>query len=154
MPSLFRSAALFLTFVSCSAFLHRRGDAGTRLPSLRSFEAAAEPPRKSNPFVLEKIDKMVHAAPIVLFMKGTPLFPQCGFSGTAVQILDRMNIKYNAHDITADDSIRQGIKDYSQWPTIPQLFIDGEFIGGSDIIYELYLSGELSEMIEVSLASQ
>ena len=108
---------------------------------------------KSTKQVLERIDGLVNEAPIVLFMKGNPSFPQCGFSSTCVQILDRLSLKYTAHDVLADDTLRQGIKDYSEWPTIPQLFLCGEFIGGSDIVLELYQSGELLEMIEIAAAS-
>ena len=108
---------------------------------------------KSSKQVLDRIDGMVNAEPIVLFMKGNPAFPQCGFSSTCVQILDRLSLKYAAHDVLADDTLRQGIKDYSEWPTIPQLFLCGEFIGGSDIVLELYQSGELLEMIEIAAAS-
>ena len=108
---------------------------------------------KSAKAVLDRIDELVQEAPIVLFMKGNPAFPQCGFSSTCVQILDRLSLKYTSHDVLADDVLRQGIKDYSQWPTIPQLYLCGEFIGGSDIVLELYQSGELLEMIEIAAAS-
>ncbi|WP_068085597.1 Grx4 family monothiol glutaredoxin [Polycladidibacter stylochi] len=80
---------------------------------------------------------------VVVFMKGTPSFPQCGFSGQVVQILDYVGVKYVGHNVLEDDSLRQGIKDYSQWPTIPQLYVKGEFIGGCDIIREMFQSQEL-----------
>jgi len=101
----------------------------------------------------DRIDALVNAEPIVLFMKGNPMVPQCGFSSTAVQILGSLRVKYTTHDVLADDALRQGIKEYSQWPTIPQLYVLGEFIGGTDILIELYQSGELAEMLEVAAAN-
>ncbi len=80
---------------------------------------------------------------VVLFMKGTPQFPQCGFSSTVVQVLDYLGVDYVAHNVLADDDLRQGIKDFSDWPTIPQLYVKGEFVGGCDIIREMFESGEL-----------
>ena len=84
---------------------------------------------------------------IVLFMKGTALFPQCGFSSRAIAILDRLEAKYETVDVLQDPEIRQGIKEYSEWPTIPQLYVRGEFVGGSDIMMEMFESGELQELI-------
>ncbi len=81
-------------------------------------------------------------------MKGSKLFPQCGFSNTATQILGSFNVDFHTVDVLSDENIRQGVKEFSQWPTIPQLYVSGEFIGGSDIMIELYQSGELGEMIE------
>ena len=81
----------------------------------------------------ERIESLVEAHPVLLFMKGTQLFPQCGFSNTAVQILNTFNLDFHSIDVLADDEIRQGIKDYSQWPTIPQLYVAGEFVGGCDM---------------------
>ncbi|HCO43489.1 Grx4 family monothiol glutaredoxin [Immundisolibacter sp.] len=98
--------------------------------------------------VLEKIDRFVNAVPVVLFMKGDRRFPQCGFSGKAVQMLDACGAEYETVNVLADDSVRQGIKAYSQWPTIPQLYIHGEFIGGSDIMQTLYENGDLQELLE------
>jgi monothiol glutaredoxin len=89
---------------------------------------------------------------VVLFMKGNKLFPQCGFSNTATQILNSFGIPFHTVDVLADENIRQGIKIYSEWPTIPQLYVAGEFIGGSDIMIEMYQSGELGEMIEKAKA--
>jgi monothiol glutaredoxin len=94
-----------------------------------------------------KIDGLVKANPIVLFMKGTPLFPQCGFSSRAVAILDHLNAEYESVDVLQDQAVRQGIKSYSDWPTIPQLYVHGEFVGGSDIMMEMYESGELAELL-------
>ena len=99
----------------------------------------------------ERIQTMVTETPILLFMKGSKLFPQCGFSNTAIQILNNLlasTTTYETVDVLSDEAIRQGIKEYSQWPTIPQLYIDGEFIGGSDIMIEMYQSGELGELLE------
>jgi len=84
---------------------------------------------------------------IVLFMKGTRLSPQCGFSARVVSILDLYNIDYKTHNVLESDALRQGIKDYSEWPTIPQLYVDGQFIGGCDIVCELAESGELNEIL-------
>ncbi|GKY93253.1 hypothetical protein MPSEU_000293000 [Mayamaea pseudoterrestris] len=99
-----------------------------------------------------RIKAMVENHPVLLFMKGNKLFPQCGFSNTAVQILNSFGIEYHSVDVLADEGIRQGVKDFSQWPTIPQLYVCGEFIGGSDIMIEMYQNGELGEMIEKAKA--
>jgi monothiol glutaredoxin len=93
-----------------------------------------------------RIDSTVKGNDVVLFMKGTPLFPQCGFSSRAVAILEHLGVKYESVDVLQDQGIRQGIKDYSDWPTIPQLYVKGEFIGGSDIMMEMYQSGELQQL--------
>ena len=94
------------------------------------------------------IQKTVTDYPIVLFMKGTAQFPQCGFSGKAIQLLKACGASNVATvNVLEDDSIRQGIKEFSQWPTIPQLYINGEFIGGSDIMAQMYESGELQELL-------
>ena len=97
----------------------------------------------------EKIQATVTANPIVLYMKGTPQFPQCGFSSRLVQILKACGVKdFAAVNVLADEEIRQGIKDYANWPTIPQLYVNGEFVGGCDIATEMYESGELQELLE------
>ncbi len=98
--------------------------------------------------VSERLDALLNANEIVLFMKGTPLFPQCGFSSRAIAILDRLEARYETVDVLADQEIRQGIKQYSDWPTIPQLYVKGEFVGGSDIMMEMFESGELKTLIE------
>ena len=100
----------------------------------------------------ERIQGLVDDNPVLLFMKGSKLFPQCGFSNTACQILQSYNIEFHSVDVLADEEIRQGVKVFSQWPTIPQLYVCGEFIGGSDIMIEMYQSGELGEMIEKAKA--
>lgn len=97
--------------------------------------------------VQERIKQTVESDGVVLFMKGSPDFPQCGFSGRAVQVLRACNTEFSSVDVLADDDIRQGIKQYSSWPTIPQLYINGEFIGGSDIILEMYEKGELQQKL-------
>jgi monothiol glutaredoxin len=95
-----------------------------------------------------RIEQLVTANKVVLFMKGTPLFPQCGFSSTAVAILERLGVEEFAHvDVLADPEIRQGVKAYSEWPTVPQLYVGGEFVGGSDIMMEMYQSGELADAL-------
>jgi monothiol glutaredoxin len=95
-----------------------------------------------------RIDTTVRSNDVVLFMKGTPLFPQCGFSSRAVAILEHLGVQYESVDVLQDQGIRQGIKDYSDWPTIPQLYVKGEFIGGSDIMMEMYESGELGQLLQ------
>ena len=95
----------------------------------------------------QKIDSIVKASPVVLFMKGTALFPQCGFSSRAIAILEHLGTEYETVDVLQDQEIRQGIKGYSDWPTIPQLYVNGEFVGGSDIMMEMYESGELAELL-------
>ena len=94
-----------------------------------------------------RIDAAVKGADVVLFMKGTPLFPQCGFSSRAIAILDHLGVEYATVDVLQDQGVRQGIKSYSDWPTIPQLYVKGEFIGGSDIMMEMYETGELADLI-------
>ena len=93
------------------------------------------------------IDGIVKANDIVLFMKGTALFPQCGFSSRAIAILDHLGAKYETVDVLQDPEIRNGIKAYSDWPTIPQLYVRGEFVGGSDIMMEMFESGELQQLV-------
>ena len=95
-----------------------------------------------------RIDALVKGSPVVLFMKGSPLFPQCGFSSRAIAILDRIGAEYETVDVLQDQEIRQGIKQYSDWPTIPQLYVHGEFVGGSDIMMEMYESGELKQLVD------
>ena len=95
-----------------------------------------------------RIDALVKEHPVVLFMKGSTLFPQCGFSSRAVAILQHLNVDFETVDVLQDQGIRQGIKAYSDWPTIPQLYANGEFVGGSDIMMEMYESGELAELFE------
>lgn len=96
----------------------------------------------------ERIEALVNGNDVVLFMKGSPLFPQCGFSSRAVAILDHLNVEYASVDVLQDQEIRQGIKEYSDWPTIPQLYVKGEFLGGSDIMMEMYEAGELQQLVE------
>lgn len=105
------------------------------------------------PELKERIDTLVKQHKILVFMKGSKLMPQCGFSNNVVQILNTLGVPFETVDILADSELRQGIKEYSNWPTIPQVYIDGEFIGGSDVMIELYQNGELQQMAEVALAS-
>ncbi len=95
----------------------------------------------------EQIKQTVESDDVVLFMKGTPDFPQCGFSGRAIQVLRSCGAQFATFDVLSDDGVRQGIKDFSSWPTIPQLYIKGEFVGGSDIILDMYDKGELQEKL-------
>ena len=95
-----------------------------------------------------KIESLLTGNRVVLFMKGTPSFPQCGFSARAVAILQELGVKFQGVDVLADEEIRQGIKEFGNWPTIPQLYINKELVGGSDIMMEMYQSGELQEMVK------
>ncbi len=97
--------------------------------------------------VRDRIHQEVTGSDVVLFMKGTPVFPMCGFSAAVVQVLNQLNVPFKGVDVMQDPGIRQGIKDYSEWPTIPQLYVKGEFVGGCDIIREMFESGELIEML-------
>jgi monothiol glutaredoxin len=101
----------------------------------------------------QRIHEQVTSHPVVLFMKGTPQFPQCGFSQLAVQVLNACGVQqFHTVNVLADNEIRQGIKDYANWPTIPQLYVNGEFVGGSDIMKEMYQSGELQKLLETQKA--
>ena len=100
-----------------------------------------------------RIQALIQSSPIFVFMKGTKLMPQCGFSNNVVQILNALGMNFETFDVLSDMEIRQGIKDYSEWPTIPQVYVKGEFMGGSDILIEMYNSGELKEKLEIELAS-
>jgi monothiol glutaredoxin len=97
--------------------------------------------------VKSRIDEIVKKDDVVLFMKGTALFPQCGFSSRAVSILDHLGVPYETVDVLQDPEIRGGIKDYSDWPTVPQLYVKGEFVGGSDIMMEMFENGELQQLV-------
>ena len=94
-----------------------------------------------------EIESEISNNDIVLFMKGTPVFPQCGFSAATVGILNHLGVKFNSINVLEDEDIRQGIKEYSDWPTIPQLYVKGEFVGGCDIVREMYESGELTDLM-------
>lgn len=95
-----------------------------------------------------RIAEIVGKSDVVLFMKGSPLFPQCGFSSRAVSILNHLGVEFDSIDVLQDQGVRQGIKEYSDWPTIPQLYVKGDFVGGSDIMMEMYESGELAQLLE------
>ncbi|MBW4473375.1 MAG: Grx4 family monothiol glutaredoxin [Stenomitos rutilans HA7619-LM2] len=105
------------------------------------------------PETQERLETLINQNKIMVFMKGNKLMPQCGFSNNVVQILNTLGVPFETVDVLADSDIRQGIKEYSSWPTIPQVYIDGQFVGGSDILIELYQKGELQEMVEVAMAS-
>lgn len=105
------------------------------------------------PELQERLENLVQQHKVLVFMKGNKLMPQCGFSNNVVQILNTLGISYETVDVLEDYDIRQGIKEYSNWPTIPQVYVNGEFLGGSDIMIELYQSGELQQKVEVALAS-
>ena len=98
--------------------------------------------------VQQRIDELVKSNRVLLFMKGNAQFPQCGFSGRAIQVMKACGVSdLKTFNVLEDEEVRQGIKDYAQWPTIPQLYIDGEFVGGSDIVMEMYQSGELQQLL-------
>ena len=96
--------------------------------------------------VSERIKGDITGNDVVLYMKGTPVFPQCGFSAAVVQVLTHLGVKFKSFDVLSDPSLRQGIKDFSNWPTVPQLYVKGEFVGGCDIVREMYETGELTEL--------
>jgi monothiol glutaredoxin len=101
----------------------------------------------NNP-VIKRIQQDISDNDVVLYMKGTPVFPQCGFSAAVVQVLSDLGVKFKGIDVLIDPSLRQGIKEFSSWPTIPQLYVKGEFVGGCDIVREMYGSGELRELLQ------
>lgn len=105
------------------------------------------------PELKQQLDNLVNQNKIVVFMKGSKLMPQCGFSNNVVQILNTLGVPFETIDVLENYELRQGIKEYSNWPTIPQVYIDGKFFGGSDILIEMYQKGELQQMVEVALAS-
>ena len=102
----------------------------------------------SEPQVFDRIRDEIGKNDVLLFMKGTPVFPQCGFSAAVVQVLSDLGVKFKGIDVLIDPSLRQGIKEFSSWPTIPQLYVKGEFVGGCDIVREMYSSGELRELLQ------
>jgi monothiol glutaredoxin len=102
----------------------------------------------TDPVVSDRIQQDISDNPVVLYMKGTPVFPQCGFSAAVVQILTHLGVKFKGIDVLADPALRQGIKDFSSWPTIPQLYVKGEFVGGCDIVREMFESGELKDLLQ------
>jgi monothiol glutaredoxin len=115
--------------------------AQTTTPTIPETEIAP-----MNDPVHERIAREISEHDVVLFMKGTPVFPQCGFSSLVVQVLSRLGVKFRALDVLSDPALRQGIKEFSDWPTVPQLYVKGDFIGGCDIVREMYVSGELAEL--------
>jgi monothiol glutaredoxin len=100
----------------------------------------------ANP-VQERIEREINEHDVVLFMKGTPVFPQCGFSSVVVQVLSHLGVRFKGVDVLSDPALRQGIKAFSDWPTVPQLYVKGEFVGGCDIVREMYETGELAELL-------
>ena len=103
--------------------------------------------------IKDKIQGLIKSNSIMVFMKGTKLMPQCGFSNNVVQILNSLGVEFGTFDVLSDFEVREGIKEFSDWPTIPQVYLKGEFLGGSDILIEMYNSGSLKEKIEIELAS-
>jgi monothiol glutaredoxin len=105
-----------------------------------------------DPSTRQRIETLVASSPVFVFMKGNKLMPQCGFSNNVCQILNALAVPFETFDVLSDPEIRQGIKEFSDWPTIPQVYVQGEFMGGSDILIEMYNSGELLEKITIALA--
>ena len=103
--------------------------------------------------IKSRIETLIGSSPVFIFMKGSKLMPQCGFSNNVVQIFHSLGVPFETFDVLSDMEIRQGIKEFSNWPTIPQVYLNGEFLGGSDIMIEMYNSGELRETVTVALAS-
>ena len=149
LPFLVTIFAVLAWLPTVSAFAPRPSLA---MPSFVAAESRTRTVLYVSDETKERIQSLVDEHPVLLFMKGSKLFPQCGFSNTAVQILQSYDIQFHTVDVLADEDIRSGVKEFSQWPTIPQLYVAGEFIGGSDIMIEMYQSGELGEMIEVAKA--
>ncbi|KAI4302034.1 hypothetical protein L6164_035254 [Bauhinia variegata] len=136
-----------LTFSSNKVLLGARAKpASTRISNIRCFSALT-------PELKSTLDKVVTSHKVVLFMKGSKDFPQCGFSNTVVQILKSVNVPFETINILENEILRQGLKEYSSWPTFPQLYIDGEFFGGCDITVEAYQSGQLQEVLEKAMCS-
>lgn len=98
--------------------------------------------------ISKRIKDEIESGDVVLFMKGSPVFPQCGFSATVVQVLSHLGVKFKSVDVLQDPGIRQGVKDFSNWPTIPQLYVKGEFVGGCDIVREMFQTGELQDLLQ------
>ncbi|HLH77574.1 MAG TPA: Grx4 family monothiol glutaredoxin [Candidatus Binataceae bacterium] len=102
--------------------------------------------------VIEKIESAIRGNKVMVFMKGTPSFPRCGFSAATVEMLEELGVPFGSADVLSDPDLREAIKVYSNWPTIPQVYIDGQFVGGCDILRELYESGELKTLLQSALA--
>eukprot|EP00579_Thalassiosira_antarctica_P008933 CAMPEP_0201883428 /NCGR_PEP_ID=MMETSP0902-20130614/15621_1 /ASSEMBLY_ACC=CAM_ASM_000551 /TAXON_ID=420261 /ORGANISM="Thalassiosira antarctica, Strain CCMP982" /LENGTH=163 /DNA_ID=CAMNT_0048412213 /DNA_START=41 /DNA_END=532 /DNA_ORIENTATION=+ len=147
------SSSCALAFAPTSAsFAVQRSPSATATTDARVAPLHMAEEEFLQPATKERLQALVDDNPVLLFMKGNQLFPQCGFSNTATQILQSYNIDFKHVDVLADEEIRAGVKVFSQWPTIPQLYVCGEFIGGTDIMIEMYQSGELGEMIEKAKA--
>ncbi|KAL7452095.1 hypothetical protein ACHAWC_008232 [Mediolabrus comicus] len=152
--ALLSSASCITAFSPAATAVQRTAAASSSSPSTATFTALnmSDDEIGNSSVTQDRIQDLVDNNPVLLFMKGSKLFPQCGFSNTACQILQSYNIDFESVDVLADEEIRQGVKIFSQWPTIPQLYVCGEFVGGSDIMIEMYQSGELGEMIEKAKA--
>ena len=120
-------------------------------PPRRTWEPPPPPPKRDPEEVLASIEKDVQEHPVLLFMKGTKTAPQCGFSAAAVGIFEQLGVPFETRDVLADPGLRQGIKDFSDWPTLPQAYVGREFVGGSDILAELHGSGELKQMVDAAI---
>jgi monothiol glutaredoxin len=138
-----------IVLVALAVIVHRTGPARSRMQPARSESRSEKTTRGYPPMSAEDtIKQTVTENDVVLFMKGTKMMPQCGFSSRVAGVLNFMGVEFQDVNVLADEEIRQGIKDYSDWPTIPQLYVKGEFVGGCDIITEMTLSGELDTLFE------
>ncbi|XP_042456678.1 monothiol glutaredoxin-S14, chloroplastic-like [Zingiber officinale] len=133
--------------------LTKRGDSRRIGQRHRAASLAIRCSSALSPELKSTIDKVVQSQKVVLFMKGTKEFPQCGFSNTVVQVLNSLNVPFDTLNILENEILRHGMKEYSNWPTFPQLYIDGEFFGGCDIVVEAYKAGQLQEVLEKALCS-
>ena len=104
--------------------------------------------------IFERIQQQIEGDRVVLYMKGSPALPQCGFSHVTVEILKRLGVEFSSYDVLQDPALREGIKQYSNWPTVPQLYVNGEFVGGSDIVRSMYESGELEKLFAGEAATR
>ena len=145
-----RTVALIAALAAAASAFVAPGAAAPRLSPRRAGDDVME---AGSSATTKRIQSMVDDNTVMLFMKGTKIFPQCGFSNMAVQILNAIGQDFETFDCLSDENVRSTIKEFSDWPTIPQLYVDGEFVGGSDIMLEMYEAGELQEMIEVAAAS-
>ena len=145
-----RTVALIAALAATASAFVAPGAAAPRLSPRRAGDDVME---AGSSATTKRIQSMVDDNTVMLFMKGTKIFPQCGFSNMAVQILNAIGQDFETFDCLSDENVRSTIKEFSDWPTIPQLYVDGEFVGGSDIMLEMYEAGELQEMIEVAAAS-
>lgn len=157
LATLLSNTTAFVAPTPChtmTASLRMSSDDDVLNKAIEMMGGAGGAPEEAPDVTQARIQSLVDDNPVLLFMKGAKSFPQCGFSDTATKILETFEIDFHTVDVLADSAIREQVKVYSQWPTIPQLYIDGEFIGGSDIMIEMYQNGELKELIETTVKKE